>query len=198
MGRNMEKYCLKWSDFEANIRESFKTLREEERLFDVTLVTDDGQHIQAHKMVLSAGSHFFSDIFTKTNPPNMLIYLKGISSAELEPATDFLYNGEAFITQEYLATFLVTAKELQIKGLLVDLEGLGENAKETQKTTEQSEEKGSASENFENMAGEVGNLDPLEELVASFDSGEATLVKTDNSRTAMNNKDVELDFQIKE
>merc|ERR1712129_560131 len=125
----------------------------------------------------------------------MLIYLKGISSAELEPVADFLYNGEAFITQEYLKTFLATAKELQIKGLLV---GLGENTKKTKKTTEQSEEKVNVSENFENIADEVGILDPLEELVASFDNGEATLVKTDNSRSAMINKDVELDFQIKE
>ena len=38
----MDKYCLKWNEFEANIRESFKTLREEERFFDVTLATDDG------------------------------------------------------------------------------------------------------------------------------------------------------------
>merc|ERR1712086_1064757 len=107
--------------------ESFTTLREEERLFDVTLATDDGQQIQANKMVLTAGSHFFSDIFMKTNHSNMLIYLKGISSAELEPVIDFIYNGEAFITQDYLTNFLGTAKELQIKGLLGDLEGIGEN-----------------------------------------------------------------------
>ena len=62
----MEKYCLKWNEFEGNIRQSFRKLREEERLFDVTLATDDGQHIQAHKMILSAGSDFFSDIFMKT------------------------------------------------------------------------------------------------------------------------------------
>merc|ERR1712129_521081 len=124
--RNMETFCLKWNEFEANIRESFKTLRDEERLFDVTLATDDGQHIRAHKIVLSAGSHFFGDTFMKTNHSNMLIYLQGINSAELEPLMDFLYNGEAFITQEYLTTFLGTAKELQIKGLLGDLEGIGE------------------------------------------------------------------------
>merc|ERR1712204_96502 len=106
----------------------FKTLRDEERLFDVTLATDDGQHIQAHKMVLSAGSHFFSDIFIKTNHPNMLIYLKGISSAELEPVADFLYNGEAFVTQDCVQTFLGTAEELQVKGLLGELEGICEKA----------------------------------------------------------------------
>merc|ERR1712129_611692 len=130
--RNMEKFCLKWNEFEANIRDSFKILKEEERLFDVTLATDDGQHMQAHKMVLSVGSHFFNDVFLKTNHSNMLIYLKGISSAELEPVVDFLYNGEAFFSEDYLTTFLGTAKELQIKGLLADLQGISENVTETQ------------------------------------------------------------------
>jgi len=118
----MEKYCLKWNEFEANIRESFRKLREEERFFDVTLASDDGQRIQAHKM-----SSFFNDIFMKNDHKNMLIYLKGINSTELEQVTDFLYNGEAFITQEELNMFLDTAKDLKVKGLLGDLQGIGQN-----------------------------------------------------------------------
>ena len=59
---------MKWNEFDTNIKEYFKTLREDRRLFDVILVTDDGQHIQAHKIILSAGSHFFSDIFLKSTP----------------------------------------------------------------------------------------------------------------------------------
>ena len=73
----MEKFCLRWNEFETNIRESFRNLREKKILFDVTLATDDGQHIKAHKMILAAGSDFFSDIFLKTDHNNMLIYLKG-------------------------------------------------------------------------------------------------------------------------
>ena len=57
-----DKFCLKWNDFETNIRYYFRTLREHHSLFDVTLVTEDGKHIQAHKIILSAGSHFFNDI----------------------------------------------------------------------------------------------------------------------------------------
>ena len=69
----MDKFCLKWNDFDTNIREYFGKLRDDQRSFDVTLVTDDGQHIKAHKIILSAGSHFFSDIFLKSNQTNMLI-----------------------------------------------------------------------------------------------------------------------------
>jgi len=82
-------------------------------LFDVTLVTDDGQHIQAHKIILSSGSHFFSNIFLKSNQTNMLIYLKGIHSVQLEHLLDFIYNGEASVGQEVLKEFLETGKELQ-------------------------------------------------------------------------------------
>ena len=127
---NMEKYCLQWNEFEGNVRQSFRKLREEERLFDVTLATDDGQHIQAHKMILSAGSDFFNDISMKTNHNNLLIYLRGVNIAELEHVTDFLYDGETFITQEELKMFLETAKELKIKGLQGDLQGIGQNESE--------------------------------------------------------------------
>merc|ERR1712173_254288 len=95
-------------------------------LFDVTLATDDGHHIQAHKIILSAGSNFFKDIFTRSNYNNMLIYLKGINRVELESVIDFIYNGEALISHDELEVFMKTAKELDVKGF----EG---NMMETQK-----------------------------------------------------------------
>ena len=101
-------------------------------MFDVTLVTDDGQHIQAHKIILSAGSHIFSDIFLKSNQANMLIYLKGINSVQLEHILDFLYNGEASIEQDDLKEFLETGKELRVKGFEAYESGMGESVEEDQ------------------------------------------------------------------
>ena len=72
-----EKYCLKWNEFEENIRNTFKTFRSEGKLFYVTLASDDGHQIQAHKMISSAGSDFFRNIFSQCNQNNMLVYLKG-------------------------------------------------------------------------------------------------------------------------
>lgn len=112
-----DKFCLRWNEFEENIRHSFKVLRNKESLYDVTLATDDGHQIQAHRIILSAGSDFFSDIFTKCNQSSMLIYLKGIGRKELENITDFLYNGETYVTQEELSSFLEIAQELKVKGL---------------------------------------------------------------------------------
>ena len=113
----MDNFCLKWNDFGGNIRESLKKLRSDEALADVTLATEDGRHIKAHKIILSAGSQFFQDIFVKSNHVNMLVYLKGISFADLEPVINFLYNGEAFVAQEEVEKFVKTGKELKVKGL---------------------------------------------------------------------------------
>ena len=54
----MEKLCLKWNDFQTNVAKSFGVLREEKNLFDVTLVSDEGDHVSAHRLVLSACSEF--------------------------------------------------------------------------------------------------------------------------------------------
>ena len=117
MMNNMEKFCLRWNDFDTNIREYFRELREEHSYFDVTLATDDHYQIEAHKVILAAGSKFFSDVFKKTNHKNILIYLKGINRKDLENVVHFLYNGEVYVTQEELTKFLETAEELQVKGL---------------------------------------------------------------------------------
>merc|ERR1719500_578699 len=123
----MDKVSLDWEDFGANIREYFGKLKKDQLNFDVTLATDDGHHIQAHKIILSAGSLFFSDIFEKSNHTNMLVYLKGISSKKLEQVLDFIYNGEVSIDQEEIIMFVETGKELQVKGLEGELTGIGGN-----------------------------------------------------------------------
>ena len=50
----MEKFNLKWNDFQVNVSNSFSTLRKENDFYDVNLVSDDNQVVSAHKFVLSA------------------------------------------------------------------------------------------------------------------------------------------------
>ena len=57
-----EKLCLKWNDFQENATSAFEAMREDSNFADVTLVCQDGQHIEAHKVVLSACSVFFRDL----------------------------------------------------------------------------------------------------------------------------------------
>ena len=112
---NMDKFCLKWSEFESNIRESFRELREDQNHFDVTLATDDNYQIQAHKIILSAGSQFLNNILRKAKHPKPFIYLKGIKRLELESIVKFLYNGEVNVPQAELNNFLETAQERSSK-----------------------------------------------------------------------------------
>ena len=60
----MDNFQLQWDQFESNLATSFKEIREDGELFDITLVCDDDQ-IEAHKMILSASSDFLSHPFLK-------------------------------------------------------------------------------------------------------------------------------------
>merc|ERR1719318_78235 len=167
----MDKVCLKWGGFEKNIRESFKELRENQNHFDVTLATDDDQQIQAHKIILSAGSNFFSKILTKTKHPSPFLYLKGIKMSELERVVDFLYTGEANIVQEDLNTFLTTAEELQVKGLQ-------NNGRP--KIQKQGSDELDNKVDFVNSNSENGKIHHSKNTDGSFDSLEEPAVTTGN------------------
>ena len=39
MAEDQEKFCLKWNDFESNLSDAFRDLREEKDFLDVTLGT---------------------------------------------------------------------------------------------------------------------------------------------------------------
>ena len=114
----MEKFSLKWNDFQSIVSKSFSILRYEEDFYDVTLVSDDEQHISAHKLVLSASSVFFKNILKKTSHKNPMIYLNGFSSKDLYLVMDYIYQGEVKIFQDDLNNFLDVALKLKIEGLM--------------------------------------------------------------------------------
>ena len=112
----MEKFSLKWNDFENNIGNAFNDLREEKDFFDVTLACEDSQ-LEAHKVVLSACSPFFKTILRRNPHQHPLVYLKGVKYRDLSSLLNFMYKGQVNIAQEELNTFLSVAEELQVKGL---------------------------------------------------------------------------------
>ena len=111
-----EKLFLQWNDFEASISEAFRELREEKNFFDVSIVCDDFQ-IQAHKVILSACSPFFKTILQCNPHPHPLIYIKGVEYKEVENILNFMYIGEARLSQDELTSFLAVASDLKVKGL---------------------------------------------------------------------------------
>ena len=101
-----EKLCLKWNDYQDNVNSAFASLREENDFADVTLACEDGQQIEAHKVILASSSPFFQNLLKKNKHPHPLIYMKGVKHEILLAVVDFLYLGEANVFQESLASFL--------------------------------------------------------------------------------------------
>ena len=114
-----EKLNLKWNNFHTNVSKSFSLLREEDYLQDVTLVTDDNKQMSAHKLVLSACSEYFKNIF-KNNKKNAnpILCLTGINYEDLQNILDYMYNGEVRIFQENLDRFLEVAQRFRLEGLM--------------------------------------------------------------------------------
>merc|ERR1712243_258058 len=90
-----EKLCLQWNDFKENVNSAFGRLRNDKELTDVTLACEDGQQVEAHKVILAASSPFFEKILQKNKHSHPLIYLIGFQSQDLMAILDFLYFGEA-------------------------------------------------------------------------------------------------------
>lgn len=61
-----QQFSLRWNNYLKHITCAFDTLRTDEDLVDVTL-SCEGKRIRAHKMLLSACSTYFRDLF-KVNP----------------------------------------------------------------------------------------------------------------------------------
>ena len=113
----MGEFCLKWNDFNTAVSESFLRLREEKNFFDVTLVTEDGIFIEAHKVVLSASSNFFKDILKKMPTKDPFLYLSGMNCTDLNLIMEYIYRGEVTIQRENVDTFLEIAFKLKIEGI---------------------------------------------------------------------------------
>ena len=116
-----DKFSLKWNEFQSNASKSFRTIRNEDYLNDVTLVSDDLKQVSAHKLVLSACSAYFKQIFKNSKFPNFhhqVLCLEGVSSEDLECILQYIYNGEVEIYQKDLSKFLSIAQRFKLDGLL--------------------------------------------------------------------------------
>ena len=97
--------------------QKFGEFFKENVLTDVTLVCDDQVRIGAHKIVLSAGSHFFREMFVNNPSSHPLLYLRGLRESELLSMLQFLYLGETSLNKDSVPQFLSVAKEFEISGL---------------------------------------------------------------------------------
>ena len=115
--RMTKKLKIKCNDFKENTIAAFESLRKENNFADVTLVCEDGHQVEAHKVILAASSSFFQDLLTRNPHPHPLIFMRNVSSENLEALIDYLYFGEASLLEKSLESFLAVANELKLNGL---------------------------------------------------------------------------------
>jgi len=99
------------------VSSAFASLRNGDHFTDVTLACENGQQLEAHKVIIAASSPFFQKLLERNNHPHPLIYMRMVTFEDLIAIVDFIYFGEANIDQENLESFLAVAEELQVKGL---------------------------------------------------------------------------------
>jgi len=111
-----QQYSLKWNNYISHLAYHFESLRSEEEFTDVTLCCE-GKKIKAHKIILSACSTYFRDVFKENPHPHPVIIFKNVKYSDLQSIIQFMYNGEVSVIQDLLPSFLQTAELLQVRGL---------------------------------------------------------------------------------
>ena len=115
----MEKFSLKWNDYQSNILKSFQSLRHKEDFCDVTLVGDDFKQVTAHKVILSYCSTYFNNVLSNSKiHAHPILCLEGLKFQDIQNILDYIYDGELNIYQEHIDRFLEIAQRLKIKGLI--------------------------------------------------------------------------------
>jgi len=112
------------------IYKNIKSLRDEQKYFDVTLVSDDGEIFSAHKLILASQSEKLNKILsqmTMSSTNSQTIYLIGISGCDLSDILDFMYVGHVKISQEKLMNFLKAAQLLCVNSLNSDINAKDES-----------------------------------------------------------------------
>ena len=84
----------------------------------MTLACEDGQQVEAHKVILAFSIPFFQKWLTRNKHNHPLVYMRGMKSEDLLANVYFLYYGEVNVYPQNIDSFLVIAEEFQLKGLI--------------------------------------------------------------------------------
>lgn len=118
-----ENYQLKWHSYGAHLHSSVATLLHSESFADVLLATSCGRHVAAHRFVLAACSSYLSHIFqtchfgANTNAPTIVVLPTEIGYRTLKILIQYMYSGEATVTNDQLEGVLKAGDILRVRGL---------------------------------------------------------------------------------
>ena len=107
--------CL---DFGIRTSELFRSLLLSPDFSDVTLAGEDCVPVPCHRVVLCAGSTYFSRVLGgQREGAGSVVLLPGLRAGLLEGLLDFLYTGKARLDQGEVGEFLTLARSLGVGGL---------------------------------------------------------------------------------
>lgn len=111
-----KQFAVNWSNHMNHIKQAFDNLLNNSDYTDVTLYVE-GKKIGAHKMLLSACSNYFNNLFHDFPQEHPIVVLKGVRCCVLRDILKFIYSGEVSVDSKHFDNFLQTAEFLQISGL---------------------------------------------------------------------------------
>nr|CAD7571606.1 unnamed protein product [Timema californicum] len=117
MGDKSQKFCLKWTNYQHHLSESFISLLQTESMADVTL-SAQGKRIHAHRIVLSVCSPLFQELLSNCQDPHPVIIFSEMNFNDICSIVEFVYRGELSIGGDRMTSVLKVAEELKIRGLM--------------------------------------------------------------------------------
>jgi hypothetical protein len=122
---NMDDYDIKWTDHSEEALEVVHRLQREERFADVSVFCEN-EVFRAHKVILSACSSYFENVFTRlpdNSTPNAALILRDTHPDLFRMVLDFIYSGEVQVPSAKLRDFMSFAGSLEIRGLRHETQG---------------------------------------------------------------------------
>lgn len=96
-----QAFCLRRSNHLIDMVDDLDQMLKDENMVDVSLSCEDGL-IKAHKIILSACSTYFRQVFSKVNHSPLqypIIIIKDMPYQDLKYIIDFIYRGEVTVPQ---------------------------------------------------------------------------------------------------
>lgn len=119
MAKN-QSFLYSWKNFDEVMKFNFHKYLDEGKLSDVTLSVE-GKFIKAHKIILSAASLYFEEMFSLYND-RPLIVLTELKYADVMSILEFIYKGSTEVKAENSERFMRTGRTLKIKGITTEVD----------------------------------------------------------------------------
>ena len=124
-----DNLIISWRDFESNSPDLIRNLWKDGDFSDVTLATDDGKVVRAHRVILCSASSKLKMLLRSHEHDNPIVYLPGIDSGHLVNLVEFIYQGKCQVKEELLGEFLNCGKSLGVENLTEYFQNQGNEAK---------------------------------------------------------------------